>query len=393
MLNYHEHKPCATRIRAFTGVVIAASMLVLTQQPGTVLASNGSIEIHSSCAIVTGCFPGDAPGLPVTITEPGHYKLTSLIGTTFDAPDLITIDSSNVTVDLNGFSLVGLTDCTAAGSPNVTTCTPLGPDTAVRVLLGAGGRHRFVTVRNGIIEGVRGNGIDASQAFSTIVENVTVTSCGGEGIIAARGSTVRRSRVARCGGNGVRVFRDVLVESVISSKNGASGFSADDGSLLYEVKAVSNTLQGIVAGTAVSILDSDVRFSGQNGILLDSWGLASRVTSYKNMQHGIEMRSNSSVRDSVFNGNTLDGINCTFGCTIEGNLTEVNGDDGIHIVGNGAANVIANNARGNLGLGLQTGGNAVYYSQNGLENNTVAPTDGGGLSLSSGKNNCNGSLC
>jgi hypothetical protein len=111
------------------------------------------------------------------------------------------------------------------------------------------------------------------------------------------------------------------------------------------------------------------------------------------MQHGIEMRSNSSVRDSVFNGNTLDGINCTFGCTIEGNLTEVNGDDGIHIVGNGAANVIANNARGNLGLGLQTEGNAVYYSQNGLENNTVAPTDGGGLSLSSGKNNCNGSLC
>ena len=38
---------------------------------GPAAASDGVLEISRTCAIQTGCFPGDAPGLPVTITMPG----------------------------------------------------------------------------------------------------------------------------------------------------------------------------------------------------------------------------------------------------------------------------------------------------------------------------------
>jgi hypothetical protein len=41
-----------------------------------IFASDGQLEINQACAVNTGCFPGDDPGFPVTITQPGSYRLT-----------------------------------------------------------------------------------------------------------------------------------------------------------------------------------------------------------------------------------------------------------------------------------------------------------------------------
>ena len=41
------------------------------------LAVDGVLEINQTCAVQTGCFAGDSPGFPVTITQPGSYRLTS----------------------------------------------------------------------------------------------------------------------------------------------------------------------------------------------------------------------------------------------------------------------------------------------------------------------------
>ena len=92
-------------------------------------AVDGVREIGEVCAIETGCFPGDAVGLPVTITEPGSYILTSNItipppfrgagetdkdegrggGSVCSTSVSCVIDilADNVTVDLNGFALDG----------------------------------------------------------------------------------------------------------------------------------------------------------------------------------------------------------------------------------------------------------------------------------------------
>ncbi len=39
-------------------------------------ASDGVLEINQACAVNTGCFPGDDPGFPVTVVQPGSYSLT-----------------------------------------------------------------------------------------------------------------------------------------------------------------------------------------------------------------------------------------------------------------------------------------------------------------------------
>ncbi|MEZ4352625.1 MAG: hypothetical protein R3F16_03015 [Myxococcota bacterium] len=45
------------------------------------VAAAQPLPIDQTCAEVTGCFPGDDPGFPVTITQPGEYVLTSdLVG-------------------------------------------------------------------------------------------------------------------------------------------------------------------------------------------------------------------------------------------------------------------------------------------------------------------------
>ena len=75
------------------------------------LATDGVLEINQTCAVPTGCFPGDTPGFPVTITSTssvagaGSFRLTSNLTTTDLNVDGIFISSSRITLDFNGFSL------------------------------------------------------------------------------------------------------------------------------------------------------------------------------------------------------------------------------------------------------------------------------------------------
>ena len=52
------------------------TLLLLLALAGPALAVDGVLEINQTCAISTGCFPGDSPGFPVSVTQPGSYRLT-----------------------------------------------------------------------------------------------------------------------------------------------------------------------------------------------------------------------------------------------------------------------------------------------------------------------------
>jgi len=49
--------------------------------------------------------PGDAAGFPVTISEVGSYRLTGNLS--IGSTDAIEITADNVTLDLNGFLIIG----------------------------------------------------------------------------------------------------------------------------------------------------------------------------------------------------------------------------------------------------------------------------------------------
>ena len=87
-------------------------------------ASDGVLEINQAC-VATGCFAGDAAGFPVRVTQAGSYIFTSDLDVRgeanpedVNAVEVQTSDPEGVVIDLNGFRIIGPTNC--PGTPQ--TC-------------------------------------------------------------------------------------------------------------------------------------------------------------------------------------------------------------------------------------------------------------------------------
>ncbi len=146
---------------------------------GLASADDGVFTINDVCDGF-GCFPGDATGLPVTITQSGSYQLTSNIVSGSNTINVIEINADNVTLDLNGFSIIGPRTCT--GDNATLVCTNSGM-TAHGVTATS---RKNIVVKNGIVQGfdtgvslggssIRGNNvhhINSSQnEFGIVVIN------------------------------------------------------------------------------------------------------------------------------------------------------------------------------------------------------------------------------
>src|SRR6266850_592227 len=84
-----------------------AAMAVLTTAvvPQGAYAVDGVVLIDQNRALAGNVTPGDAPGFPISITQPGSYRLSGNL-TVPAATNGIEISASNVTIDLNGFSIL-----------------------------------------------------------------------------------------------------------------------------------------------------------------------------------------------------------------------------------------------------------------------------------------------
>jgi len=155
--------------------LLATSLLAAVGFAGSSHAVDGVFEISESCAISFGCFDGDSAGFPVTITEPGSYRLTSNLTTDSVDTTLIDITADNVSIDLNGFGLIGPVSCTG----DEPTCSGGGIGRGINAVDALSATNNL-QVRNGFISGMGASGILAG-ANVTVME-VTSTSNGGNGI-------------------------------------------------------------------------------------------------------------------------------------------------------------------------------------------------------------------
>jgi hypothetical protein len=213
-------------------VLVAASLLVTLATPA--LASDGVLEINQACAEV-GCFPGDAPGLPVTIerNQPRSYRLTSSLLTDSAAKTVVRIVDSHTTLDLNGFAISGPNTC--SGTPLV--CTDVGTGTGIEVL-GVG-----VVVRNGVVRGMGNHGI--SLGSGNRVDALNVVSNGDYGIIGESNSMITNSRIERNRQIGIALLSGNLVRGNIVHGNGTTGIFTDGGgSLITDNTVTSNASLG-----------------------------------------------------------------------------------------------------------------------------------------------------
>jgi hypothetical protein len=158
----------------------------------------GIIDLNQECAIA-GCFEGDAPNFPITITQPGHYRLTSDLESAGLAGIQVELLIGHVTLDLNGHTMDGGNTCSV--SIPVTGCVHSngGPGVTIRAASGS--------LRNGIVRGFRGDGVRGTLSGGFLIEDMTIMENGNNGVAlnlaeTSFGLTIRNSRIVRNAGHG-----------------------------------------------------------------------------------------------------------------------------------------------------------------------------------------------
>ena len=240
--------------------VLAPILLVLclfaTAAP--VHTVDGMLEIHPAC-VPDGCFPGDQPGFPVEITEPGSYRLTGSLEVPDEdttaiqvvtelPPPSTTVQEVTVTVDLNGFEIIGPTVCELGGS-----CSPTGSGDGIQEL----GSVRM-TIRNGAIRGMGDDGVDIGPG---LVESVHATHNGSVGIQVPSG-VVRGCTASHNGSTGISVNFAVVEGNQVRSNLG-DGIFCDDEALVARNAAWNNDGAGLNASGDCGYVDNS--FAANNG--------------------------------------------------------------------------------------------------------------------------------
>ena len=164
-------------------LVLPLSLLLLTAPAH---AGDGALEINQAC-VNSGCFPGDAPGLPVEITAQGSYRLTSNV---FGANGFtaISIQADGVTIDFGGFTVGPCTNV-----PGL--CPILNEQDGI-----AGRTSSDVTLRNGVVESFRGDGIDVGPR--ALIEDMVIRNNARNGLHVRENSIIRKNRIVGNGGTG-----------------------------------------------------------------------------------------------------------------------------------------------------------------------------------------------
>jgi hypothetical protein len=197
--------------------------------------------INQTVAMNGTASPGDEPGFPVTISEPGSYRLSGNLVVRTATTTAIEIIADDVTLDLNGFAIIGRPVCLA---PVGGSCVPNG--------IGVHGvRVDNVTVLNGTIRGLGSRGIS----------------------LVGIGHRVERVRAMNNGDTGIRVGRGAVVIGNITIENGLNGITTDEGSLIASNTVQANGSHGINAGAGSIVSGNVVTSSGFTAISLGAGGL------------------------------------------------------------------------------------------------------------------------
>ena len=256
--------------------VCIASVVAATTIPVYALAVDGVILIDQNRALAGNVTPGDAAGFPVTITQPGSYRLSGNLTVPNQNTTAILITASHVTIDLNGFAIIGPTDCSGNLNPCAAAGTGRGIASPGTPFLFGGNVPVFnVTIRNGTVQGMGDLGIFL-QGDSNLIEHTHVRSNGNGGIliesspdlgtsIVQNNTLQRNGRSADNPRSGIEVLRGAVRNNVVDA-SGLSGISVSVGSVSYNV-STRNAFGGINLGNGASYIGNVLRDNAPANVL------------------------------------------------------------------------------------------------------------------------------
>ena len=246
--------------------------------------------------------------LPFTITESGSYYLTgNLTGVAHG--NGIEVSASNVTIDLNGFALIGV--------PGTLSGVQVSP------------MQRNLSVRNGTVRNWGNFGVHAQTAANSNFQDLRLSDNGLAGLTAGEGSVVTRCTAVGNGNEGINVLPRSSVHQCTSNQNSLHGIYAGQQSTIIGCSASQNTASGIVAGASSTVSDSTANNNGGIGISVaeGNCSIVHCTTSFN--QNGIVSGPNGIVADSTAVSNTSDGIVGSSGTTVRSCNSNLNGGAGI----------------------------------------------------------------
>ncbi len=194
-------------------------------------------EVEPRIAINATNTPGDADSL-FKITQPGSYYLTGNI-TGVVGKHGVEIVASGVTLDLNGFDLVGVA---AMGAFDGVSHT-VGGLTNIAVVNGS--------VRNWGDEGVD---LGTIGAVNCRVANVLASGNAGNGMSTGNASAVSNCSASENTGNGISAGFGGTVTNCSAYQNTGNGISTSTGCTVSNCSAFSNTLNGISVANGGELL-------------------------------------------------------------------------------------------------------------------------------------------
>jgi len=253
--------PCVV-IAVLVGVVPAAFAGDLTPPgpPASTMKTLDEVEARTPIS-----------SIPYTIDEPGSYYLTQNLGPAPHDVDGIIIAADDVTVDLNGFAVIG------------PGRTPSSPEAGIYVT-----DPRFnIAVRNGTVRDWPDYGVKCDNADNSIFESL------------------------RCYDNrltGLFVGEGCRVEGNTCHSNGSAGISVGGASTV-----TGNTCYG----------------NGNSGLIPGSGSTVTSNTCCANDNHGISASTGNLISGNTCRSNGVHGINAYQGCRIVENTCTGNGDGGL----------------------------------------------------------------
>lgn len=276
----------------FTRTTLVVLGAALGLASNAAIAGDGALEINQDCAVV-GCFAGDSPGFPVTISQPGHYRLSSNLTTpTSGSINGITIDTSAtsstafVDLDLNGFEIVGGGTCT--GNP-VTTCAAGSSGRGIEV----DPSGQVARVHNGAVRGFNIGVALIAVGSGSSIEDLVTSENASAGINPQTFSTAT-----------------VLLDRVRSIRNGTAGASSGiTGRILVRNSVFSgNRLQGLTLNAGTTIEDSIFADNGGVGVQCSTCALGRNSFFNNNGGSAAAQFAITTLRD--MGGNVCDDGTC-----------------------------------------------------------------------------------
>ncbi len=344
------HTIAARSMSALTVLGLSASLVAgpLNPPTGPITSTYKTLtEVEPRVVVDATNTPGDVDSV-FRIDAPGSYYLTGNVTGVANASG-IEIDADDVTLDLNGFTVSGVAN--AIDGVFVESA------------------HRGVTIRNGIVRGWGGSGVNGSSSFVR-VERVHAISNAFRGIRLGNGSavigcsaelngndgislgsgTITGSRASANAMHGFSGGAQVIITECWTRENTGFGYSLLNGGTVQQSTSRNDVLGGVIviAGSSVigcTVSNAGAVSGGAFGVYAGEHSTVSECTIDMTFGTGLLAERGSVVEACSVNDSDDDGIVCFEpGVTVRGcNATE-NGGDGIKLAPECLAiNCIANN--------------------------------------------------